>query len=145
MKFLYNTFKGKKKQIVKVNIDTTTKVKLMTAYDLNKYKQGRTHRYRGGTFNSGEIFFRLPADSIWYVVVEKGPSSNPIEVNASVELLPPDKKVQETNALDAPAPSNGIPEHLEPAPVEESSEEESVAEVNEEAADAEEEEEDRND
>jgi len=103
MKFLYNSLKGKKKQIVKVTFDTSTKVKLMTAFDLNKYKQGRTHRYRGGFFENGPIFFRLPSDGIWYVVVEKGTYREPKNVQASVELLKPDRSVKESVAMDAPA------------------------------------------
>lgn len=127
MKFLYNSFKGKKKQIVKVSIDTATTVKLLTAYDHGKYKKGQTHRYRGGTFNSGDIFFRIPADSIWYVVVEKGSNNNPIQVQARVEVLPADKSIPETVALNAPPPaSNGASK----AVIEEESEEE-VAEVEE--------------
>lgn len=103
MKFLYNSLKGKKKQIVKVDFDTSTKVKLMTAFDLNKYKQGRTHRYRGGFFEVGPVFFRLPSDGIWYVVVEKGTYREPKNVQASVELLKPDRSVKESVAADAPA------------------------------------------
>ena len=103
MKFLYNSLKGKKKQIVKVNFDTSTKVKLMTAFDLNKYKKGQTHRYRGGFFESGPVFFRLPSDGIWNVVVEKGTYSEPKNVQASVELMGPDKSVKESVASDAPA------------------------------------------
>jgi len=103
MKFLYNSLKGKKKQIVKVNFDTSTKVKLMTAFDLNKYKQGRTHRYRGGLFESGPVFFRLPSDGVWYAVVEKGTYSVPKNVKASVELMGPDKSIKESVAADAPA------------------------------------------
>ena len=102
MRFLYNSFKAKKKQIVKVSVSRSTKVKLMTAFDLKKYKQGRTHRYRGGFFESSPIIFRLPADGVWYVVVEKGTHSEPFEVEASVQLLPPDKKQTESTASDAP-------------------------------------------
>ena len=103
MKFLYNSLKGKKKQIVKVNFDTSTKVKLMTAFDLKKYKQGQTHRYRGGFFENGPVFFRLPSDGIWYVIVEKGSYNEPKNVQASVELMQSDKSIKESVASDAPA------------------------------------------
>lgn len=103
MKFLYNSIKGKKKQIVKVDFDTSTKVKLMTAFDHKKYKQGQTHRYRGGFFENGPVYFRLPSDGIWYVIVEKGTYSQPKNVQASVELKAPDKSIKESFASDAPA------------------------------------------
>jgi len=102
MKFLYNSFKAKKKQIVKVTFDQPTKVKLMTSYDLNKYKQGRTHRYRGGFFEESPVYFRLPSDGIWNAVVEKGTTQNEIVVQASVNILPPDKSIKDSAALDAP-------------------------------------------
>ena len=139
MKFLYNSFKAKKKQIVKVSLSRPTKVKLLTAFDLKKYKQGRTHRYRGGFFEESTIYFRLPADGIWYVVVEKGSHSAPIEVEASVELLPPDKKQAETEAADAPV-NNSAPQNIianeddavEEEPMESVGDEEIVEDGNEE-------------
>ena len=103
MRFLFKKFQAKRKAIVQVNIDTTTKVKFLTARDFRLYQKGKTHRYYGGTYESGSVQFVLPYDSVWHAVVEQGSYHEPIEVNASCALLLPDRDVLSTIALDAPS------------------------------------------
>ncbi|MCB9170818.1 MAG: DUF1883 domain-containing protein [Flavobacteriales bacterium] len=110
MKFLYKQFQGKKKQIVEVEIDQPTKIKFMTAPEFKAYKDHRTHRYFGGTFDVSPVRFVLPYDAVWSVVVEKGSARDPIEIRASCKLLPPDRGVLSTLAIDAP---NHVRETLE--------------------------------
>lgn len=102
MKFLHLKFQGKKKDIVEVNIDRSARVKFMTASEFKRYAGARTHTYYGGRFDAGAVRFVLPFDSVWSVVVEKGTKAEPVEVKASVRLLPPDRNALSTVALDAP-------------------------------------------
>lgn len=115
MRFLHKQFQAKKKEIIEVTVDRTTKVKFMTALEFKSYKNARTYSYYGGTFDAGTIRFVLPFDAIWNVVVEKGSYHEPIDVRASATLLPPDREVLSTVALDAPADARPrmIPEHEE--------------------------------
>ncbi|MCB0792038.1 MAG: DUF1883 domain-containing protein [Flavobacteriales bacterium] len=102
MKFLYKQFQGKKKQIVEVELDRTTRVKFLTAPDFKAYRDHRTHKYYGGTFDRSPVRFVLPFDAVWTVVVEKGSFREPLDVQASCKLLPPDREVLSTVAIDAP-------------------------------------------
>jgi hypothetical protein len=122
MRFLHKQFQAKKKEIIEVTIDRTTKVKFMTALEFKSYKNARTHSYYGGTFEAGTIRFVLPFDAIWNVVVEKGAYHAPIDVRASARLIPPDREVLSTVALDAPASATQrlIPEPEEAQQVDES-------------------------
>lgn len=103
MRFLHKQFQAKKKEIIEVTIDRSTKVKFMTALEFKSYRNARTYSYYGGTFDAGTIRFVLPFDAIWNVVVEKGAYHAPLDVHASSRLLPPDRDVLSTVALDAPA------------------------------------------
>ncbi len=102
MRFLYKKFQAKRKEIVTVEIDATTKVKFLTAHDFKLYQKGKTHRYYGGTFDEGTVKFVLPFDSVWHAVVEQGSYREPLEIQASCKLLPPDRDLLSTIALDAP-------------------------------------------
>jgi Domain of unknown function (DUF1883) len=103
MKFLHKKFQAKKKEIVEVEMDKPARVKFMTASEFKKYTGARTHTYFGGQFEEGTVQFVLPFDSVWTVVVEKGSHGSSVNVRASVKLLPPDRNVLSTVALDAPA------------------------------------------
>jgi hypothetical protein len=103
MRFLYKKFQAKKKEIVEVRIDRRTKVRFMTAVDFKRYKNGRSFNFFGGTFETSPVLFVLPYDSVWHVVVEKGTHYNPIDMNAQCRILPPDRQVLSSVALDAPA------------------------------------------
>ncbi len=103
MKFLHVKFQGKKKEILEVSLDRPARVKFMTANEFKKYGSSRTHTYFGGRFEDRTIHFVLPFDSVWYAVVEKGTAAEPNDVKASCRLLPPDREVRSTMALDAPA------------------------------------------
>ncbi len=102
MKFLHKRLAAKKKQILDVKIDRSTKVKFMTSSEFRKYEKHITHSYYGGTFDRGNVRFVLPFDSVWNVVVEKGPRSAPVDVSASCRLHSPDRQMLSTIALDAP-------------------------------------------
>ncbi|MBK9759769.1 MAG: DUF1883 domain-containing protein [Flavobacteriales bacterium] len=103
MKFLHQKFQAKKKEIVEVRLDKPARVKFMTASEFKRYTGARTHTFFGGHFDAGTVRFVLPFDSVWTAVVEKGTLSNPVNVKASVKLLPPDRSAMSSVALDAPA------------------------------------------
>ena len=111
MRFLYKKFQGKRKEILRVEMDAKTKVKFMTAQEFKLYEKGKTHRYYGGTFDPGEVFFVLPFDSVWHAVVERGSYFNPMQLQASCSLLGPDSNQLSTVALDAPEDIKGIVDH----------------------------------
>jgi hypothetical protein len=103
MRFLHKKFQAKKKEIIEVTLDRPARVKFMTANEYRKYERARTHTFYGGRFDDRVIHFVLPFDSVWVVVVEGGPLREPISVKASCRLLPPDREVRTSPALDAPA------------------------------------------
>ena len=103
MKFLHQRFPAKKKDIVEVDLDRPARVKFMTAREFKYYKMGKTHSYFGGRFEDSPVRFVLPFDSVWTVVVEKGTHSSPIDVKAACKLLPPDRGMLSSVAIDAPA------------------------------------------
>jgi len=103
MRFLHVKFQGKKKEIAEVELSSSARVKFMTAREFKLYSNARTHTYYGGTFEKGKVRFVLPFDSVWTVVVEKGPVSAPVDVKARCKLLPPDRDALSTVAIDAPA------------------------------------------
>ena len=43
MRFLYQPFEAKRKEIIEVEIDQSTKVKFMTAREFKSYKMGKTY------------------------------------------------------------------------------------------------------
>lgn len=102
MRFLYKKFQAKRKEIIQVEVDTTTKVKFLNKREFGLYEKSRTHSYFGGTYDAGEIHFVLPYDSVWYAVVETGTYHSPEQVNAKCRLLPADSSVSSSIALDAP-------------------------------------------
>jgi hypothetical protein len=102
MKFLYQSFEAKKKEIIEVEIDKSTKVKFMTGRDLKAYRQGRTYSFHGGLFEESPVRFVVPYDSVWTVVVEKGTFAMPESIHASCKLLNPNNKVRSSIAVDAP-------------------------------------------
>ena len=103
MRFLYKPIEAKKKQIIEVEIDQSTKVKFMTGKEFKAYKQGRTHTYIGGLYEESPVRFVVPYDSVWTVVVEKGTHREPLDVKASCALLAPNNAVQTSVPSDAPA------------------------------------------
>lgn len=102
MKFLYRQFQAKKKEVIEVELDQPAKVKFMTASEFRRYKNARTHNYYGGTFESSPVRFVLPFDSVWTVVVEKGPRRAHVNVKAQCRVLPPDREALSSIAIDAP-------------------------------------------
>ena len=102
MKFLHKQYAAKKKEIIEVRIDRSTKVKFMTASEFKKYKMHKTHSYYGGTFDRGVVRLVLPFDSVWNVVIEKGTHSSPLAVVGSCSHKAPDRQTLSTIALDAP-------------------------------------------
>lgn len=122
MKFLTKTFSARKGDQAKVIVSQSTAVKLMSQRDLDKYRKCSTHTYWGGDFKETEIVFTIPGDGQWGVVVEKGTLANPIELEASVELV-------KGGGLDAtPLPGGGSVPTPKAKQIEEP-----VAEVEEEA------------
>ena len=87
MKFLTKTFSARKSTQVKVTFSKSTSVKLMSKRNLDKYRKSQTHTYWGGKFDNSPVVFDVPGDGQWCVVVEKGTQRNPMEVEASIELV----------------------------------------------------------
>lgn len=102
MKFLYKQYQAKKKEIIEVEIDQPAKVKFMTAVEFKKYRMGKTHTFYGGRFEETPVRFVLPFDSMWHVVIEKGPRREEVGVKASSRLLMPDRQITTSIAADAP-------------------------------------------
>lgn len=103
MQYLYKQFQAKKKEVIEVEMDRPTKVRFMTATEFKRYKNCRTFTFYGGTFDSTPVRFVVPHDAVWYVVVEKGLRAEAIPVKAQCRLLPPDRQIRSSVALDAPA------------------------------------------
>lgn len=103
MKFLYKQYPAKKKEILEVELDGSARVKFMTASEFKKYSNGRTHTYYGGQFEGSPVRFVVPFDSVWYVVIEKGTSREPVRVQARTRLRVADRDVLSSIAIDAPA------------------------------------------
>ena len=102
MKFLHKQYQAKEKEIIEVELDRAAKVKFMTAMDFKQYKNGRSHKFYGGTFEESPVRFVLPHDAVWYAVVEKGTSADPQDVTASTRLMLPNRAVISSMAADAP-------------------------------------------
>ncbi len=102
MKFLHKQYQAKKKEFLEVEIDRPARVKFMTAMDFKRYKNCRTHKFYGGLFEESPVRFVVPHDAVWYVVVEKGTTAEPNEVNASCRLMLPNRAVVSSIASDAP-------------------------------------------
>lgn len=102
MKFLYRPFEAKRKEIIEVDIDQSTKVKFMTAKDLKSYRMGKTYSYHGGLFEESPVRFVIPYDGVWNAVVERGTFHEPIDVKASCRRLSPNGLVRSSIAVDAP-------------------------------------------
>lgn len=101
MRFLYKPIEAKKKQIIEVEIDRSTKVKFMTGKEFKNYKLGRTHTYIGGLYEESPVRFVVPYDAVWTVVVEKGTHAEPLEVHAHCTLMPPNSLVRTSIPSDA--------------------------------------------
>lgn len=89
MKFLYQPFNAKAKDRVVVKFNKPTRVMLIHENQLKKYKGGRTYQYRGGFSKDSQVDFEVPYEGKWFAVIEKGPLSAPIDVQASAKLHKP--------------------------------------------------------
>ncbi len=103
MLYLYKQFQAKKKEVIEVEMDRPTKVRFMTASEFKRYKNCRTFTFYGGTFDSTPVRFVVPHDAVWYVVVEKGLRAEAAPVKAQCRVLPPDRQIRNSVAVDAPA------------------------------------------
>lgn len=105
MKILQQSLKVKRGQRVKVHFDRATKIWFMPSSSFIKYRDGvKRYRSMGGDFNPPEATFTVPFDGKWYVVVERGSHFNPMNINARVEVLPPEIKLVDPFADDEPTP-----------------------------------------
>lgn len=103
MKFLNKQYQAKKKEIIEVELDRPARVKFMTAMDFKKYKNSRTHTFHGGLFEESPVRFVVPHDAVWYVVVERGTTAQPNDVQANCRLMLPNRAVTSSIASDAPS------------------------------------------
>lgn len=85
MKFLYKKYPAKKGEVIEVELSAPAAVKFMTAAEFRNYAGGRTHTYYKGRIEDGLIRLRLPFDSVWHAVVEKGDAG----LTARAKLCPP--------------------------------------------------------
>jgi len=61
-------------------------VRLVDGANLSAFKQGRQHRYYGGSFERSPIRLQIPSDGRWHVVVDLG--GLPGRVQSSARMLP---------------------------------------------------------
>jgi len=88
MKYLHRVFKAKKGTHVVVNISQPARVLLLGDYHYRQYKDHKTYSYRGGMIEGSKEEFTVPNDGLWHVVIEKGSYYNPMEITASVDIIP---------------------------------------------------------
>jgi hypothetical protein len=60
----------KRRSTVVVTLSTGANVRLMDRSNLNAYKNGRRHRYRGGLVDRSPFRIVVPSDGHWYVTVD---------------------------------------------------------------------------
>ena len=94
MKYLRKQVKARRNCVVVVTFDQPAKVMLLKDSEYNKYKEGKTYNYRGGFAKNSPVKFILPEGAIWQVIVEKGSYFNPVNMNASVQILPAGTQVE---------------------------------------------------
>jgi len=89
MKFLHQPFNAKEKERIVIDFDKPTKVLMVHASQINKYKGGRTFRYYGGYAEKSPVEFTVPFDGVWHAVIEKGTYNNPLEIKGKAKLVKP--------------------------------------------------------
>ena len=89
MKFLHQPFRAKSRQIIHISFDKPTWVRLIHEEEFERYKLGKTFRYRGGYFQDSPVEFEVPFDGVWHAVVEKGTHFHPLNVTATARLEQP--------------------------------------------------------
>lgn len=88
MKFLHKPFNAKTGQVIVVTFSKPTKVLLIESTEFEKYKRGKTYRYRGGFSKTSPVEFVVPHTGIWHAIIEKGSYYNPLNVTGNATLEP---------------------------------------------------------
>lgn len=87
MKFLHQPFFANPEDRIVVEFDKPTEVMLIHTSQFDKYRGGRTYRYRGGFSEKSPIEFKVPYQGVWHVVIEKGTYKRPMEVRAKAKII----------------------------------------------------------
>lgn len=87
MKFLHQPFFAHPEDRIVVEFDKPTVVLLIHSSQFEKYKGGRTYKYRGGFYDKSPVEFKIPYKGVWHAVIEKGTYNNPIEVKAKAKVI----------------------------------------------------------
>lgn len=64
---------------------TEANVQLLDDFNVQRYRRGESHEYRGGHFRTSPARVGVPWDAHWHVVVDLGGFVG--SVNASVEVI----------------------------------------------------------
>ncbi|MEZ4721825.1 MAG: DUF1883 domain-containing protein [Flavobacteriales bacterium] len=88
MRFLHGKLNAHSGDKITVDITKPTRVLIMREKEFNRYKNNITFTYYGGQKES-QYEFTVPASGTWYVVIEKGTYTNPIDVSASIKKEKP--------------------------------------------------------
>ena len=108
MRFLHGKVRARKGQTIRVHFSEPTRILVMTQKNFEKYKNNLTFTYYGGRKEESPYDFAAPMYADWYVVVEKGPYYEPIELTASIELVAEEPKSEVVN--DELSPEDALDE-----------------------------------
>ena len=73
-------------EIVEVTLSNAANVRLMDSSNFQNYRNGRRHRYYGGSAKHSPVRLKIPNSGHWYVAVDLGGYSG--RVGSSVRVLP---------------------------------------------------------
>ena len=73
-------------EIVEVTLSSAANVRLMDSSNFQNYRNGRRHRYYGGSAKHSPVRLEIPNSGHWYVAVDLGGHSG--RVGSSVRVLP---------------------------------------------------------
>ena len=73
-------------EIVEVTLSSAANVRLMDSSNFQNYRNGRRHRYYGGSAKRSPVRLKIPNSGHWYVAVDLGGYSG--RVGSSVRVLP---------------------------------------------------------
>lgn len=88
MRFLHGQIKARKGDIIQVHFSQPTRILIMGKRDYEKYKNNLTFSYVGGQQEDSPYEYTAPKDMVYSVVVEKGSFYDPLDVTASVKVVP---------------------------------------------------------
>ena len=74
-------------QKIEVTFSKPTNVYFMTPDNFTRYKKNKTFKAVGGFYKKSPVEFTATRMGQWYVVIEKGTSGKPIELEGNAKIL----------------------------------------------------------